>query len=284
LVDEYGGLTELNQRNKHWEEVQRTFIAGKDLNVSLFDNKKYSNQKLTDGNKIIFDSGYIYQPVLYFSSCSVDPYLSFQNLNGSSAYKGSAKNATSPSYISGSTSNGYPLSGSYVMNLFNLSTENAQYLQPGAGATNFPSYSVQETALHSIQASLDFSLTLPESASVTWSLQVYKNNTLLYEDPYEFSATPPTTAYMIMYQSGVDYGDPCNYPSKYGWTSKNPALGEYLDTGDTVYSDGSLTTAININGYFAQYLDFYTIVAVYPITVFFFVLRGALYLLMKSPS
>ena len=101
LVDEFGGLTELNQRNKHWAEIQNTFIASEISNISLFDNKKFGNQKFTDGDKLIFDSGYFYSPVLYFASCSVDPSLSFLNLNSSNAYLGKAINSLSTgSYIS----------------------------------------------------------------------------------------------------------------------------------------------------------------------------------------
>ena len=78
MVDQDGNLTELNQLNKHWCDVQRTFIMNDSANVSLFDNKKFSNQKATDGQKIIFDSGYTYAPILYFSSsCVEDPNLYF---------------------------------------------------------------------------------------------------------------------------------------------------------------------------------------------------------------
>jgi hypothetical protein len=45
LVDKDGSLTELNQRNKHWEEVQNTFITGDNLVVSLFDNQKLFKSK-----------------------------------------------------------------------------------------------------------------------------------------------------------------------------------------------------------------------------------------------
>ncbi len=79
LIDEFGELTELNQRNKNWEDIQRTFIAGNYLNISQFDNQKFSNQKSTDGNKLIFDSGYSYNPILYFASCGADPTIYFEN-------------------------------------------------------------------------------------------------------------------------------------------------------------------------------------------------------------
>lgn len=65
LVDDSGGLIELNQRNRNWEEVQNTFKTGETLNVSLFNPQQYSNQSITNGNKIIHESGYNYYPVLY---------------------------------------------------------------------------------------------------------------------------------------------------------------------------------------------------------------------------
>lgn len=65
LVDDTGRLTELNKRNRNWEEVQNTFETGDFLNVSLFDPKKFGNQSSTDGNKIIHESGYSYSPVFY---------------------------------------------------------------------------------------------------------------------------------------------------------------------------------------------------------------------------
>ena len=70
LVDERGSLTELNQRNKHWEEVQNIFKSGDNLIITLFDNQKFSNQRATDGVKPIFNSGYVYEPVFYFLSGS----------------------------------------------------------------------------------------------------------------------------------------------------------------------------------------------------------------------
>jgi hypothetical protein len=65
LVDETGRLTELNKRNRNWVEVQNTFKSGEPLNVSLFDPQKYSNQVQTNGNKLVYESGYAYFPVYY---------------------------------------------------------------------------------------------------------------------------------------------------------------------------------------------------------------------------
>lgn len=65
LVNDIGGFTELNQRNRNWQEVQNTFKAGTSLNVSLFNTQQYSNQTQTNGNKIIYESGYSYFPTFY---------------------------------------------------------------------------------------------------------------------------------------------------------------------------------------------------------------------------
>jgi hypothetical protein len=80
LVDEFGGLTELNQLNNNWEDIQRTFTISSTGSVALFNNKQYSNQVTTDGSKIIFDSGYSYQPVLYFGTGSVEKRLYFDSI------------------------------------------------------------------------------------------------------------------------------------------------------------------------------------------------------------
>jgi hypothetical protein len=195
LVDEFGDLTELNQRNKNWEDVQRTFIAGDYLNVSQFDNQKSSNQKSTDGNKLIFDSGYSYNPILYFASCSLDPKIFFENLSGASSYRVTAKNGTLPLTISGSSPLGYPISASYVPNIFNTLNDaaGASYFKVGT-LNSHPSYSVQETGEHNIQASFDMTVEISGSnQSVTWSLQVFRNNEVspLYESEQIFSTDGP---------------------------------------------------------------------------------------------
>jgi hypothetical protein len=189
LVDEYGSLTELNQRNKYWEEIQRTFIAGDYLNVSQFDNQKSSNQKTTDGNKLIFESGYTYYPILYFGKCSTDPKIYFENLLGGGSYLSTAKNGVTPLTISGSSPLGYPLSASYIPNIFNTVIEGSQYFAAGT-LTSFPSYSAQETGDHRVQASFDLTVDISGSnQSTTWSLQLYKNGVLLSENEQTFTTS-----------------------------------------------------------------------------------------------
>lgn len=210
LVDEFGGLTELNQSNKHWCEVQRTFIANETSSISLFDNKKYSNQKTTDGEKLIFDSGYTYNPILYFGTGSLT--LAFQSVIRGSSYTARAINGLSTSsYISGSTNNGYPLSSSAVSKLFDQVIEGSTYFSGGT-STSLPVYTIQETGIHRVSASFNFSLTLPTipTSSATWSFQLIKSSsagyTILEENMQYFAAGDPATSILsFSYYAGGQF-------------------------------------------------------------------------------
>ena len=119
LADVSGGLFELNEKNKNWQDVQNTFKAGTTLTIKQFDNKKFSNQTETDGVKIIYNSGYSYKPQLYFSPS--DTKLYFQYIGQGNADNFQAYNLSSPNgYISGILNPTYkPGSGNYIPNLFN---------------------------------------------------------------------------------------------------------------------------------------------------------------------
>jgi hypothetical protein len=199
LVDEYGGLTELNQRNKHWEDIQRTFVAGDYLNVSQFDNQKGSNQKTTDGNKLIFESGYTYYPVLYFGTSSIDLKIYFESITTANSYQATATN-TLPGNISGSsTPPDHKLTGSlpnaYVTNLFNNVIEGSSYFTQLAHPTG-AQYTVQEQGDHKIAASFDLQNTLPTGApvSASWILEMYVDGVLVNSNTQTFIAGDPTSA------------------------------------------------------------------------------------------
>jgi hypothetical protein len=254
LVDEFGGLTELNQRNKHWEDVQRTFIAGNIFNISLFDNQKFGNQKTTDGDKLIFDSGYSYYPILYFASCSVDPIIYFENLGGPSAYRATAKNVSSSYFISGSPSLGFPIVGGAVKNIFNYQTEDLSNVFLPGTSDNFPSYSIAESGQYNIQAGFDITVTLPDDQSATWSLQVFKNNDVnpLFESSNIYTNESPVISYRILFATGSTAGAVCSRGesnSGIGWSSA-----QYPGENDTIFENSSLTTPTNISGYFALYI------------------------------
>jgi len=210
LVDEFGGLTELNQLNKHWEEIQNTFVAGDYTTVALFDNKKFGNQKFTDGVKPIFDSGYSYYPILYYSG-SEGNSLYFESVGGTNAYFGRAYNLDSLNYfISGTASPGFPLktTGSirYVSTFFNNIVAGEQYLTGStiSAGSEFTVYNVQETGQYTINSTFDFNLTLldlpPQSQS--WAFQVWKSGSggveMIYEDAKTFIAGDPTNTTLAL--------------------------------------------------------------------------------------
>jgi hypothetical protein len=199
LVDEFGGLTELNRSNKNWWEIQRTLIMGDTASVSLFDNKKYSNQKATDGEKLIFDSGYTYAPILYGSGS--DTRLYFQNVTSDASYYAQASNLRSNFYISGSPNPSFPVVGGYVQNLFNNIISNDGYLYGGTGSA-FPSYSISEGGGWSINATFDITVTMQGAESASFNLQAFTGSTILDgdEQSFVFSSTTltgiPWTGYL----------------------------------------------------------------------------------------
>jgi hypothetical protein len=191
LVDEFGGLTELNQRNKHWEDIQRIFLAGDYLNISQFDNQKSSNQKTTDGNKIIFNSGYSYSPILYFSSCSVDPIIYFENLGAINYYIATANNFdTSSYYLSGSSNIGFPISNSYVTNIFNHAIIGPSFFYTSS-LTSPPTYSAQQTENYLVNAGFDMNIIIADGQYLTGSLQLFKNG-VLYATASQIFGQPVT--------------------------------------------------------------------------------------------
>jgi len=180
LVNTNGDLTELNLRNTHWEEIQNTFVLGDTSSISQLNNQLYSNQKTTDGEKLIFNSGWTYTPIIYFASCASDPNLSFQNQGNPSAYLAEAQNLSSSYYISGSSPNGYPLQGGYVLNLFNSPINVGTYWTSSTASTP-ATYSVQETGQYKVYANVQITTQMSASNNATWSLEMYKNNTKIQE-------------------------------------------------------------------------------------------------------
>ena len=75
LVDENGSYTSLDRNNNNWIEVQNTFKYSP-ITVNLFDAKKYSNQKFTNGQKELHNVGYTYEPIFYLLTGSLDQDLS----------------------------------------------------------------------------------------------------------------------------------------------------------------------------------------------------------------
>jgi len=192
LVDETGKLTELNKRNRNWEEVQNTFKTGETINVSLFNSQQYSNQIQTNGNKLIAESGYSYFPVFYaygnesssFNTAFVfnAPGIVSQNILDDYFIVNTVTGSIVPSSAT-FTSSSYSSSKYEVWNLFNTTGSNSflgNYFYPGQG----PGGSAMVTSSYYIipqeanyQFNYDFSLAVTASAgankSITGSMELW---------------------------------------------------------------------------------------------------------------
>jgi hypothetical protein len=187
LADVSGGLSELNQNNERWIDIQNTFVAGETLTIKQFDNKKYSNQVGTDGVKTIYNSGYNYTPQLYFQTGS-DSKLFFQFLGEVQAGTNFIASLTgTPNYfISGTTSPTYPVANitnaalrtGEIYKIFDTASPST-YFSPG-NASDFPSYSAPSIG----QRTFDFNLGIKfqfidpsiKLTSGSYSFGAYGNN------------------------------------------------------------------------------------------------------------
>ena len=243
LVNQDGNYVSLDENNNNWEEVQNTFKKGYST-INLFDTEKYSNQKTTNGAKNIFDSGYSYYPILYFTGSAST--ASFENSEGNLAYYAKAQNSGSTYFISGSSALDFPLitSGSTVIvsKLFNQVIEGAEYFRSGGvTAGSEATYSVQETADHQINASFNFNIDISASVTtpMTWKLEVLNGNTVIGSDTGSFNVVPPTPSLQVLVSN--DKNDIC--------TTYIPPITVYsstdtIDIGSIIYTDSAKTTAL----------------------------------------
>jgi hypothetical protein len=188
LVDESGSLTELSQTStssldSHWAEVQNTFGLGSTATVGLFDNQQYSNQKTTDGPKTIFDSGYSYYPILYYTGS--DAKLYFQYVGKGTGILMQANNGAF--FIQGSTDNRYPSSSfsgttSSINAIFdtldsNFSIGNSYYSNIRRGQTNsFPTYSISQNTNMAFSSNFGINVQFPTAnQSVTYQFDLLYN-------------------------------------------------------------------------------------------------------------
>jgi hypothetical protein len=227
LVDDSGSLTELNQTettkfDSSWIEVQNTFKLGKTAVVSLFDNQQYSDQKNTDGIKTIFDSGYSYYPILYYSGS--DPKLYFQYVGKGTGILMHFNNGGY--YISGSTPLYYPvtLSTGGVYGIFdtsdaNFANGNSYYynIRLGSGSANyvnnFPTYSVPQNANMGFSANFAVNLqfaTASQSSSYQFSIVASGstlNNITLASQALSFTSSVGNLATTLVFNVTSSYRD-----------------------------------------------------------------------------
>jgi len=161
LVDESGSLTELNKKNKNWEEVQNIFKSGEILTVAQFDNSRNSetnavSQKSTDGEKLIYTSGYSYFPILYNGPYSSNPNSNlYFNYTGDTLAKQFQIRLLNGGIISGSTpgTETYPIVGGKIFKAVDKVTndpnntlyKDGNIFYSNFGNNTFSTYSIQET-------------------------------------------------------------------------------------------------------------------------------------------
>jgi hypothetical protein len=183
LVDAAAGLHELNLENNNWFEVQNIFKSGKNLTIKQFDNKKYSNQKTTDGQKFIFESGYTYNAMLYFNE-EVDTKVYFTYLGEADAYLEAHNDYDPNNMVTGSTTLDYPIistniaRSASVYNIFDNVTSDAgnNFTIGSSDAKTFPTYSIAYAGNYQINA--NFLLNITASAitdSGSFTLNIIKN-------------------------------------------------------------------------------------------------------------
>jgi hypothetical protein len=215
LADVSGGLFELNQKNKHWQDVQNIFKAGTTLTIKQFDNKKYSNQKSTDGIKRIYSSGYSYTPELYFATGS-DAKLYFEFVGEDAVAGGFIANNSSSNYISGSPTgiNNYlPTVGSgYIYNIFDSIQTNPanEYATGSKATTTFPTYTPAQAGIKTFTATFDiYTQVATIDQDVTYSFDIKNGATVLNNQTIQFRSTQSAGQNSRLYLStygGGSYG------------------------------------------------------------------------------
>lgn len=210
LVDAEGNLTELNKKNKHWEEVQNIFKAGTTSTVALFDNQKFSNQKVTDGVKTIYNSGYSYSPILYASENDERLYFNYTGDSLSKLFKISTRGGA----IINALPVIYPItSGNKIFDLFSANVDilDDKYQEGNAYLTSAPNtfttYSIAESGQQLFAANFSVKVTfgsVDQSGSFTFNINkvgsgplTNGSKTLAFTSSYQAVVEPSNTAFTV---------------------------------------------------------------------------------------
>jgi hypothetical protein len=250
LVDESGSLTELNQTTadtteNHWFEVQNTFKLGTNSTVAQFDNQQYSNQKTTDGEKLIFDSGYSYYPSLYYSGSDQKLYFQYTGKSTTLLFKADNINR----YITGSTPTPYSasISGSerIIFNVFNQPVQINGSLSPyyynistAPSSSNYlPYYSVPQNANMAFSANFGINLQLSAAQSSSYTFSIISGSTTLATQTQVFYATAGNTSTTLIFNVTSSYkdfnpGDQIFFKLSQSGSLPNNATASFAQTGN----------------------------------------------------
>lgn len=192
LVDEYGGLTELNLLNLNWFEVQNTFKSNDTGSVALFDVNKFGDQRTTNGEKLIFNSGYDYLPMLYFSSS--DARLYFES-TGESVSKLFYYTNTNGAFLSGSSTLLYPITGGKVYNMFDnadpdYAAGNVYYTGGLVASKTSASYVVPENNVYKFLSTFNITLGYTGSGfSGSFTNKIKKNDVEVVSETKSYTSS-----------------------------------------------------------------------------------------------
>jgi hypothetical protein len=220
LVDAEGNLTELNKKNKRWEEVQNIFKAGTTATVALFDNQKYSNQKATDGVKNIYNSGYSYSPILYSSKDDSRLYFNYTGDSLSKLFRISTRGGA----IINALPVIYPItSGNKIYNLFSTNTDilDDKYQEGNAYLTSAPNtfttYSIAESGQQLFTANFSVKVTfgsVNQSGSFTFNINkvgsgplTNGSSTIAFTSSYQTVVETSNNSYKFCTKEGPGDGE-----------------------------------------------------------------------------
>lgn len=254
LVDENGNLTELNKKNKHWNELQNIFKSGDLVTISQFDNQKFQNQKLIDGIKSTYNSGYSYTPILYAGNSDTRLYFDYTENSLSKLFKINLAGG----YISGSGEGAetYPINSGKIYKLFNKSTNggpdsvdslynDGNIFYENNGANTFSTYSIQETGNQKFITKFTTRVEFPNinlSGSFTFNIKKVGGSTLATQ------TLPAVSGYSSTLYTSL------NFAKKIGTTITLPTdLKVYDGGGNYIETISSGTTLYQV--YAGAYAD-----------------------------
>jgi hypothetical protein len=202
LVDINGNLTELNERNKYWVDVQNMFKTGTKGIVSLFDSQKFANQKVVNGSKLIHSSGYDYSPIVYNST---NERLYFKFTPDTSFGVKQFKITTKGGLIKGGSPIVYPIVNNNVYSLFGKSVDlpdpnangNFNYSNNGTNPTTFSSYTIDADGPHQFSSAFTIGLTIPNIGDkISYQYNIKKNGTILNSQVLDYTSRKVTYNYI----------------------------------------------------------------------------------------
>ena len=202
LVDINGNLSELNGRNKYWVDIQNMFKTGTKGIVSLFDSQKFANQKVVNGNKLIYSSGYNYSPIVYNST---NDKLYFKYTPDTSLSVKQFKISTKGGIIKGGTPIVYPITNNNVYGLFGKSIDipdpnangNFNYSDNGLTPTSFSSYNIDTDGPYQFSSAFTIGLTIPNIGDkVSYTYNIKKNGSVLTSQQLDYTSRKVTYSYV----------------------------------------------------------------------------------------